>query len=76
MTVKQASQRLGISPSRLYQLVAARQIVHYRIGGKIIFQEDDVAAFLAGCRVGTAAVPTAAPPLRLRLKHITLDRGS
>ena len=76
MTVKQASARIGISPSGVYQLVATHQIVHYRIGGKIIFQEEDVASFLAGCRVDTAPAQPIVPLPRLRLKHITLSRGS
>jgi excisionase family DNA binding protein len=76
VTVSEAAKKIGISASRLYQLVSARQIVHYRIGGKIIFHEDDVAAFLAGCRIGTAPVQAAVAVPRLRLKHITLNRGS
>jgi excisionase family DNA binding protein len=72
MTVKQASERIGIRPSRLYQLVATRQIAHYRVGGRLIIHE--IAAFLAGCRIAAAPIQAATPLPRLR--HITLSRGS
>jgi excisionase family DNA binding protein len=76
MTVTEASKRIGISPSTLYQLVAARKIPHYRVGGKIIFQEEDIASFLAGCRVAASSGEAARPMPRLKLKHISLGRGS
>jgi len=41
--VKAAARQLGISVSKLYQLVASRQISHYRIGGKILFSQQDIA---------------------------------
>lgn len=75
MTVTEASKRIGISPSKLYQLVADRKIAHYRIGGQIIFHDDDIAAFLAGCRIPTVPNETASPMSRLKLKHINLRSG-
>jgi excisionase family DNA binding protein len=72
MTVTEASKMIGISNSKLYQLVAARKITHYRVGGKIIFHDEDVAAFLTSCRVGMAAPARTAPPTRLHLKHLVL----
>ena len=76
MTIIEASKRIGISPSKLYQLVAARQIAHYRVGGKIIFHDDDIAAFMAGCRIAAAPTESLPPMPRLKLKHISLSRGS
>jgi excisionase family DNA binding protein len=75
MTVTEASKRIGISPSKVYQLAADRKITHYRIGGKIVFHDDDIEAFLAGCRIPTVANETASPMPRLKLKHITLQGG-
>jgi excisionase family DNA binding protein len=76
MTVIEASKKIGISPSKLYQLIAARQIAHYRVGGKILFSDEDIIAFLAGCRVGVAAAPAATPRPRLQLKHLKLQHTS
>jgi excisionase family DNA binding protein len=76
MTVTEAAKRLQISGSKLYQLVAKRLITHYRIGGKIVFFEDDLAAYLATCRVGACLLQTQiARQPRLKFKHITL-RGA
>jgi len=77
MTVAEAAKRIGISASKLYQLAAARAISHYRVGGKIVFSEADVDAYLESCRVvsiGTAGRAIAfAPACRPRLKHLNLD---
>jgi excisionase family DNA binding protein len=72
MTVTETSRRIGVSASIVYQLVAARKIAHYRVGKKILFREDDVAAFLAGCRVEVRTMsvnPTVSLP---KLKHVKL----
>ena len=37
MTVAKAAKKLGVSASKVYQLVALRRIAHYRIDGKIVF---------------------------------------
>ena len=58
MSINEASKKIGISRSKLYQLASARQIAHYRVGGKIIFTNEDIEIFLATCRVG-AVSPTA-----------------
>jgi excisionase family DNA binding protein len=76
MTISQASKRIGISPSKLYQLVGARRIGHYRVGGKIIFSENDITSFLAGCHVSAIPAENIPQPPRLKLKHIRLSRGS
>lgn len=75
--VKAAAQRLGISPSLLYQIVARRAIDHYRVGGKIVFAEGDLDAYLARSRVpanGVAASPPRVPTSRVKLRHISLGR--
>ena len=72
MTVNEAARRIGISASKVYQLVGARRIAHYRIGGKIIFSELDIASYLESCHVGTAAPVAAVPHVRPKLKHLTL----
>jgi len=74
MTVNEAAKRIGISASKLYQLVGARRIAHYRVGGKIIFAESDVEAYLATCRVGAVTPTVTAPRVPLKLKHLSLPR--
>ncbi len=73
MTIAQAAGKIGVSMSKLYQLVAAQAIAHYRVGGKILFSEADVAAYLESCRVGTVARMTTVPRAQLRLKHVRLS---
>ena len=81
LTIKHAADRLGISPSKMYQLVTRRRVPHYRIGGKILFDESDVEGYKQKCRVGAAgdhdgdAAPPAAAPTT-RLKHLTLRHGA
>ena len=70
MSVTDAAKRIGISPSKLYQLAAARVISHYRIGGKIVFSDADVDAYLASCRVGAVAPVPATPLARVKLRHL------
>jgi excisionase family DNA binding protein len=60
VTVKEAAERLEISVSLTYQLLADGRLPHLRIGGrgrrgKIIIKEEDIRAFLATCRVGPPA---------------------
>ena len=72
MTVAQAAEKIGISASKLYQLIAARAITHYRVGGKILFSQADVDAYLASCRVGAVAPVATAPRVQIKLKHLRL----
>ena len=72
MTVLEVSKILGISASKLYQLVAGRRIAHYRIGGKILFMAEDIAAYLATCRVGVVVPIASAPRAQIKLKHLRL----
>jgi excisionase family DNA binding protein len=75
MTVIEASKKIGVSASKLYQLVAARRIAYYRIGGKIVFAETDIDTFLASCRVGAFAATVASPRVPIKLRHIRLNRN-
>jgi len=72
INVKNAAQRLGISQSKLYQLINMRCIAHYRIGGKVVFSETDIDAYLVSCRVGAAATVATAPHAHVKLKHLQL----
>jgi excisionase family DNA binding protein len=73
LTSKQAAQRAGVSVSLLCQWCRDRLLPHYRCGksgrrGKILVEESDLDAFLAGCRVEAQVPEAPLPPL----KHIRL----
>jgi excisionase family DNA binding protein len=58
VTVKEAAEKLEVSVSLVYQLIADARLPHHRIGGrgrrgKIVIQNEDIQAFLASCRVGS-----------------------
>lgn len=73
MTVKQAAERLEISPSLVYSLVAGGKLRYCRVGhgrGRIRIPEDAIGEYLARCTFGVREEKPAAslPPLR----HIKL----
>ena len=61
LPVKEAAKRLGISQSKLYQLASLRKIAHYRVGGKIVFAEADLTAYLDSCRVEAGEIAARRP---------------
>ena len=74
LTVKQAAKRAGISESLVYEWCAEGVLPHYRFGrkgrrGRILIDETEFEAFLAGCR--QEARQNAAPMPELR--HIELS---
>ena len=71
-TVSEIAEKLKISCSKVFELVAGGEIVPHRIGGAIRISEDDFELYLAGCRVGTRKKKQRRAPSRRRLKHITL----
>lgn len=70
-TIKQAAPRIGVSPSKVRQLVSLKLIAHFRVGGKILIAQDDIDAYLARCRVDVAEAPKPKPP-PVTLQHIRL----
>ncbi len=72
--MRQAAERLGVSPSLVYRWCHERRLAHLRLGGagrrgKILIGEADLGAFLDALKVeaGAGAGPGGAPALR----HIT-----
>jgi excisionase family DNA binding protein len=55
LSVAGAAERLGVSRSVVYRLVAAREITFCRVGGAIRIEERAVEEYLAAVRV--PAVP-------------------
>lgn len=73
MTVKQAAERLEISPSLVYSLAAAGKLRFCRLGhgrGRIRIPEDAVGEYLARCTFGIREEKPAAPMPKLR--HLSL----
>ena len=51
LTVQQAAELLTISKRKVYDLVTAGKLPHYRIDNTIRIDEADVEDYLADCRV-------------------------
>ena len=71
LSVRDVATKLGVSSALIYALVAEGKLVCYRIGlgrGAIRFNDADVDAYLASCRVeGEERMPCPPSP---RLKHL------
>lgn len=59
LTVKQTAELLTISTRKVYALVAAGTLPHYRMDSAVRIDAADAEAYLAGCRV--AQQPAALP---------------
>ena len=70
--VRQAAKRLGVSQSLLYSMVSKRDIPHFRIRGKILFEEADLDGYKERCRVEAATASAVTTSRPRRLKHIRL----
>jgi excisionase family DNA binding protein len=73
LTVKQAAERLGVSPGLIYSLVSARKIRYTRVGhgrGRLRIPEDALEEYVAKATFGVEE--TKPEPRRFRLKHLKL----
>lgn len=73
LTVREVAQMLRVSTNCVYDLVAKGKLCCYRVGvgrGAIRVRQEDVSAYLAGCRREPSDEAPAMP--RRRLKHLTL----
>ncbi len=71
--VKDAAERLEVSPATIYALVASGRLRCHRIGigrGAIRIDEAQLAEFLSGTVPGP--VPAATPARHVNLKHFSL----
>jgi excisionase family DNA binding protein len=59
-TVPEAAKQIGVSEVTVRRLVAARQIPHRRVGGRIMFTEADLEEFLEASK--RPAVTGSPPP--------------
>jgi excisionase family DNA binding protein len=77
MTVRQAADRLEVSTTLIYQLVASGKLRCYRVGngrGVIRIDETHIEAFLRESQEEPRPCPAPSPPpAKLpKLKHITI----
>lgn len=57
LSIKEASQYLGVKPSSLYSMVEGREIPHHRFGRRLIkFTKADLDAFMQERRVDCADI--------------------
>ena len=78
MTVKEAAERLEISPGLVYSLCGAGVIRHMRVGmpgkrGTIRISEEAIAEYRQAREVGPAAARPVSPPRpKVKLHHLKL----
>ena len=58
---QEAAARLRLSLSTVYHLVGARKIPFFKIGQKVLFDAEELAAWLAARRVAPIAYSAIAP---------------
>jgi excisionase family DNA binding protein len=71
LTVAETAERLHVSRSKVYGMASRREIGHYRLGGKILFSEQQIQSYLDSMLVPAAEAPKEKPP-PVRLKHLSL----
>ncbi len=64
LSIRQAAERVSVSPALIYQWCQERRLTHYRCGGqgrrgKILISPADLDAFMESCKVTQAS---SAPP--------------
>lgn len=62
LTVAEAAEHAGVSPSLIYQWVTERRLAHYRPGGKgkrgkVLISPRDLDAFMESLRVEATGLP-------------------
>lgn len=76
LSVREAAQRLGVSPPLVYRLCSARRLRHERIGlrrGRIRIPEEAIEEYRRSVTVGASrAVPDPTRPRVRKLRHLQL----
>ena len=68
LTIREVADRLSISQSLAYRLVAEGKIRAYRIGGAVRVSEDQLSEYLSSCEVSGERTPPSSRSLKL--KHL------
>lgn len=65
LTAEEAAFYLGVKTTWVYQLIAAREIPHYKPNGRrVYFDRDDLDAWLKRCKVESAEAASNAAEIR------------
>jgi excisionase family DNA binding protein len=75
LTVRQAAERLGISQSLVYSLIAGRKLRYCRVGngrGRLRIPEDAIGEYLARCTFETEEERKPSSASTPKLKHLRL----
>jgi excisionase family DNA binding protein len=66
LSAEQAAEYLACTPKRIYELVAADRLRHYRDGRRLLFRRDDLDAALEVCEPRAYGRSTTQTPRRRR----------
>jgi excisionase family DNA binding protein len=71
LTVVEVAKRLSLSRSKVYRLLEAGKVPHYRIDGAYRVSEEQLQAYLESVTVGGKQPKLPAPaPRTIKLKHL------
>jgi excisionase family DNA binding protein len=57
LSIDEASRLLQISKSKLYKMVAIREIPHFKVGRRVLFKADELHQYISTFRVEVVTVP-------------------
>lgn len=73
LKVSDLARRLNLSQSKIYELIDAGELAHYRIGGAIRVSEEQLAEFLQGTKKERRETGFRKPRLRRgQFRHLQL----
>jgi excisionase family DNA binding protein len=61
LSVAELSQKLRLQRSSVYELTSARRIPHFKLGGKLLFSEEDIERWVEKQRVDLSNGGTSEP---------------
>ncbi len=73
LSIKEASQYLGVKPSSLYSMVEAREIPYHRIGRLIKFTKSELDAFMEENRVDRVDIEKEAKKILTHPRNPNID---
>ncbi len=57
LDLEEACALLGCSKSKLYKMVARREIPHFKVGRRVLFKADELHQYISTLRVEVVTVP-------------------